>query len=234
MSKRIIGIIGGMGPDATADLYKEIIRLTRARRDQDHLRVMIYSNPKIPDRTRAILGKGENPLPALVETARALEKAGAGVLIMPCNAAHYYLPKMQSRVKIPIFSMIRETCVEVCLENPGIKSVGLLAATGTIISRVYHAEFSSAGVKVLVPDARDQLRIHGAIAQVKSGTRNERTRRIFEAAGARLVKRGAGIVILGCTEIPLAFDSGRVDYETINPTRVLASAAVSWALGKRG
>jgi len=234
MSKRMIGIIGGMGPAATADLFKEIIRLTQGRRDQDHLQVLIFSNPKIPDRTRAILGKGGNPLPALVETARTLEKAGAGMLIMPCNAAHHYLPKMQSCVRIPIVSMIRETCVEVCLKHPEIESAGLLAATGTVLSRVYHEEFARAGVKVLVPDARGQERVHAAIVRVKSGTQNKATRRTFESEGAKLVKQGAGTVILGCTEIPLVFDPGNVEYETINATRVLARAAVNWALGKRG
>lgn len=233
MADRIIGIIGGMGPGATADLFSEIIRLTPARRDQEHLRVLIYSNPKIPDRTSAILGKGKDPLPAMIETARALEKAGAGILAIPCNAAHHFLPRLQARIKTPILSMIRETCVETCLRAPDIKSVGLLAATGTIRSRVYNVEFARAGLEVLVPDARSQERVHGAIWQVKAGNRGKSVQRTFESIGARLSDRGAGAVILGCTEIPLAFAPDDVDYITINSTRVLAQAAVDWALGRR-
>jgi aspartate racemase len=233
MADRIIGIIGGMGPGATADLFSEIIRLTPARRDQEHLRVLIYSNPKIPDRTRAILGKGKDPLPALIETARALERAGAGILVMPCNAAHHFLPRLQARIQTPILSMIKETCVEICLRVPEVKSVGLLAATGTIRSRVYHQEFARAGLEVLVPDARGQERVHSAIWQVKAGKRGKSVQHTFESIGAKLSNRGAGAVILGCTEIPLAFAPDNVDYITVNSTQVLAQAAVDWALGRR-
>jgi aspartate racemase len=233
MAERIIGILGGMGPKATADLFREIIRLTPARLDQDHIKVLIYSNPKIPDRTSAILGKGKNPLPALIETAKTLEKAGAGILAIPCNAAHHFLPRLQARINIPIVSMIRETCVEICLRTPEIKAVGLLAATGTVRSRVYHEEFARAGLKVLVPDVRSQERVHSAIWQVKAGTQGRATQRTFESIGAKLSRRGAGAVILGCTEIPLAFAPDNVDYLTINATRVLAQATVDWALGRR-
>ncbi len=233
MPKQIIGIIGGMGPGATADLFKEINSLTPVKQDQDHVRVLIYSNPKIPDRTSFILGKGEDPLPEMLRTARLLEKAGAGLLVIPCNAAHYFLPRLQARVKIPILNMIRETCVHVCLAAPEIGAVGLLAATGTVRSRVYHEEFKRAGVEVLCPDDEGQDRIHKAIFQVKAGRHNRITQKTFESMGARLMKRGAGAVILGCTEIPLAFDPDNAGYLTVNATRVLAQAAVDWALGMR-
>ncbi len=233
MEKRIIGIIGGMGPGATADLFREINALTPVKKDQDHIRVLIYSNPKIPDRTRFILGKGEDPLPAMLDTARTLERAGAGLLMMPCNAAHHFLPRLQARIKVPILNMIRETCVRICLDAPDIASVGLLAATGTVRGRVYHEEFHQAGIEVLTPDAKSQRRVHRAIFEVKAGKHGRGTQRTLESVGVKLAKRGAGIVILGCTEIPLAFDPGSVDYPTINATRVLAQAAVDWALGKR-
>jgi aspartate racemase len=233
MADRIIGIIGGMGPQATADLFREITHLTPARRDQDHIRVLVYSNPKIPDRTNAILGKGRDPLPALVETATILERAGAGILAIPCNAAHHFVPRLQARIKTPILNMIREACVQVCLLSPEIKSVGLLAATGTVRSRVYHEEFARAGLEVLVPDDRSQERVHNAIWQVKAGLLGKRVQHTFESIGAKLSRRGAGAIILGCTEIPLAFAPDEVGYVTINSTRVLAQAAVDWALGRR-
>jgi len=233
MRDRVIGIIGGMGPQATADLFREIIRLTPARRDQDHIRVLIYSNSKIPDRTKAILGTGKDPLPALIDTARTLERAGAGILAIPCNAAHHFLPRLQARIKTPILNMIRETCVEICLRSPGITSVGLLAATGTVRSRVYHEEFARAGLEVLVPEGRDQERVHTAIWQVKAGSLGSSAQRTFESIGGKLSRRGAGAVILGCTEIPLAFAPDDVGYLTINSTRALAQAAVDWATGRR-
>lgn len=233
MRKRIIGILGGMGPEATADLFKQIISLSPVTCDQDHFRVLIYSNPKIPDRTRFILGKGPDPLPAMVETANTLEQGGAGILLMPCNAAHHFLQRLQARVKTPFLNMIRETCVRVCLDTPGVKAVGLLAATGTVRSRVYDKEFARAGIEILSPDKEDQERVHRAIFQVKTGRHGRSTRRVFESVGARLIRSGAGAVILGCTEIPLAFDPDAVSYATVNATHVLAQAAVDWASGRR-
>ena len=112
MPDRIIGILGGMGPEATVDLFREITRLTPAEKDQDHVPVLVYSNSKIPDRTTAMLEGGEDPMPALIESARVLERAGAGVLVIPCNTAHYYLPELQKKVGIPILNMIVETLRE--------------------------------------------------------------------------------------------------------------------------
>jgi aspartate racemase len=233
MSERVIGILGGMGPEATADLFLEIIRLTPARKDQDHVPVLIFSNPRIPDRTRAILGAGEDPLPALVETAKALERGGAGIVTVPCNAAHHYVPMIQEKIGIPILNMIEETCRTLKKERSGIHSVGLLAATGTIRSGVYGTVCSRQGLELLVPGDIEQERIHAAIFEVKAGTHGEATRECFESAGAALVQKGAQAVILGCTEIPLAFDPREVQYLSVNPTRILAQAAVDWALGKR-
>jgi aspartate racemase len=103
-----IGIIGGMGPLATADLYRKIIEVTPAVRDQDHLHVIIDADPTIPDRTAALLGNGPDPLPKLVAAARRLEDAGAGILIMPCNTAHAFLPVLQRAVRIPFIDMTEE------------------------------------------------------------------------------------------------------------------------------
>ncbi len=234
MDKRIIGIIGGMGPGATADLFKEINMLTPVKKDQDHIRVLIYSNPKIPDRTTFILRKGPDPLPAMLETAKTLQAAGAGLLMIPCNAAHHFLPRLQARIKVPILNMIRETCATICLNQPHVTAVGLLAATGTVRSGVYAREFKKAGIEVLIPDDRDQDRVHRSIWEVKAGKHGKKTQNTLESIGAKLSRRGAAVVILGCTEIPLAFDPHNVEYPTINATRVLAQAAVDWALGKRG
>lgn len=222
-----------MGPEATADLFLEIIRLTPARNDQDHVPVLIFSNPHIPDRTRAILGAGEDPLPALIETAKALERGGAGIVTVPCNAAHHYVPMIQEKIGIPILNMIEETCRALKEELSGIRSVGLLAATGTIRSRVYSAACSRHELELLVPEDTEQERVHAAIFEVKAGTHGEATRKFFQSAGAALVSKGAQAIILGCTEIPLAFNSHEAQYLSVNPTRILAQAAVDWALGKR-
>jgi len=233
MTEHVVGILGGMGPEATVDLYRLIILLTPARRDQDHIKVLIYSNPKIPDRTRAILREGENPLPQLIESAKILERGGAGIIAMPCNAAHYYLPDIAASVKIPVLNMIEKTSDAFRLVNPDAKAVGILAATGTVRSRIYHEVFARSGVEVLVPDKKDQERLHAGIGLVKAGLNDRYTQETFQSIGARLVKEGAKSVILGCTEISLTFNTQHVDYITLNPARILAQAVVDWALGQR-
>jgi aspartate racemase len=230
---RMIGILGGMGPEATLDLYRHIINLTPAIKDQDHIRVLIYSNPKIPDRTKAIAGTGESPLGFLIDSAKLLENGGAGIIAMPCNTAHHYLPEMRQAVGIPILNMIDETSRTLCRLQPQARAVGLLAAIGTVRSGVYDKVLSKAGIKLLVPDESDQAKIHEAIAQVKAGVHNRATQETFESIGRRLIESGATAVILGCTEVPLAFDPHAVDYPTLNPTRILAQSAVDWALDTR-
>ena len=125
MKKKTIGILGGMGPLATADLFEKIIAHTRAARDQEHLRVLIDSNTRIPDRTAAILQGGEDPAPELRSSARGLERQGAELLIMPCNTAHYFYDAVQSSVSIPVLHMIR--IMVQALRRKGIQQAGLLA-----------------------------------------------------------------------------------------------------------
>jgi aspartate racemase len=233
MTDRIIGILGGMGPEATADFYREIIRLTPAKTDQDHIPVVIYADPRVPERTQAILHGGEDPGPSLIRGAMALEKAGAGILAIPCNTAHYFLSRIGPNVSIPILNMIEETYQSIRARTGDIRRVGLLATIGTIRSGVYGEVFARHDVEVVVPEASDQKCIQQAIFQVKAGSYDRARQDIFEGIGSVLVAAGAQVVILGCTEIPLGFDISRVAYPVVNATRVLAQAAVDWALGKR-
>ena len=228
----MIGILGGMGPEATLDLYRHIIRLTPATKDQDHIRVLIYSNPKIPDRTKAIAGIGQNPLPYLIESARLLERSGSGIIAIPCNATHHYLPNIQREISIPILNMIAETCARIARQLPNAKTIGLLAATGTVLSGVYHKTLSAVGIQTLNPSGVVQDEIQAAINQVKAGSHNQSTKELFQSVGMQLIQAGAQAVILGCTEIPLSFDAAAVGYITLNPTQVLAESAVRWALKK--
>jgi aspartate racemase len=229
---RVIGILGGMGPEATLDLFRHITKLTPATKDQDHIRILIYSNPKIPDRTEAITGGGENPLPKLIESARILERGGAGIIAISCNAAHYYFPGIQEHIGIPIKNMIEETCRAIRMHLSKARSVGLLAATGTVHSGVYEKVLSEAGIETLIPSISDQRRIQEAIAQVKSAVHDLSTQRTFESIGMQLEKSGAEALILGCTEIPLVFNPEAVNCPTFNPTKILAQAVLDWALKK--
>ena len=229
MPEKIIGILGGMGPEATTDLFYKIIKLTPAGKDQDHLRVIIDNNPKIPDRTAAILGKGEDPLPALRETARNLEKAGADFIIIPCNTAHYFLPSIQESVKIPLLNIIEETAKETQKKIPFIKKVGLLASIGTYKTEIYSQHFKKFNIEVISPEEKDKEKVMKVIYAVKTGDLSEEIKKNITSIAQKLIDKGAEAVIAGCTEIPLILKEGDVSVPIIDPTQALAEAAIQKA-----
>jgi len=229
MPEKIIGILGGMGPEATTDLFYKIIKLTPAEKDQDHLRVIIDNNPKIPDRTAAILGKGEDPLPALRETARNLEKAGADFIIIPCNTAHYFLPSIQESVKIPLLNIIEETAKETQKKIPSIKKVGLLASIGTYKTEIYSQHFKKFNIEVISPEEKDKEKVMKIIYAVKAGNLSEEIKKNIISIAQKLIDKGAEAVIAGCTEIPLILKEGDVSVPIIDPTQALAEAAIQKA-----
>ncbi len=225
--KKTIGIIGGMGPLATADLFRKIVLMTDAKCDQEHPRVLIDCNTGIPDRTAAILSGGENPLPQLAASARKLERAGADVLMMPCNTAHYFYDEVCAATRLPVLHMLRLTAEEI--DRRGVRTVGLLATDGTIATGIYERLFEGHGVKVLKPDAEGQKRIMALIYDgVKAGNA------AFDAGPVRMVldgmlAAGAACFVLGCTELPIAFQDYGLPYPAVDPTAVLARAAIAFA-----
>ena len=229
MPEKIIGILGGMGPEATIDLFYKIIKSTPAEKDQEHLRVIIDNNPKIPDRTTAILGKGEDPLPALQETARNLEKAGADFIIIPCNTAHYYISQIQESVNIPILNMIEETAKETQQRTPQIKKIGLLASMGTYKMEIYHQHFKKFNIEVISPEEKDKEEVMKVIYAVKAGDLSEKVKKNIIQIAQKLIDKGAEAIIAGCTEIPLILKEGDVPVPLIDPTQVLAKMAIKKA-----
>ena len=225
MPEKIIGILGGMGPEATIDLFYKIIKFTPAEKDQDHLRIIIDNNPKIPDRTAAILGKGEDPLPALQETAQNLEKAGANFIVIPCNTAHYFLSSIQESVNIPVLNMIEETAKETKKRIPQIKKVGLLASIGVYKSEIYHQHFKKFNIEVISPEEKDRGKVMKVIYTVKAGDLSEEVKKNILKITQKLIDKGAEAVIAGCTEIPLILKEGDVSVPLIDPTQILAKAA---------
>jgi len=226
MPEKIIGILGGMGPEATIDLFYKIIKFTPVEKDQDHLRIIIDNNPKIPDRTAAILGRGEGPLPALQETARNLEKAGADFIIIPCNTAHYFLPLIQESVKIPILNMIEETAKETQKRISQIQKVGLLASVGIYETEIYHQQFKKFNIEVISPEEKDKEEVMKVIYAVKAGNLSEGIKKSILKIAQKLIDKGAEVIIAGCTEIPLILKEGDVLVPIIDPTQVLAKIAV--------
>jgi len=229
MPEKIIGILGGMGPEATIDLFYKIIKFTPAKKDQDHLRIIIDNNPKIPDRTAAILGKGEDPLPALQETARNLEKAGVDFIIIPCNTAHYFLPQIQKSVNIPVLNMIEETAKETRKRIFPIQKVGLLASMGIYKTEIYHQHFKKFHIEVISPEEKDKEKVLKVIYAVKAGNLSEEIKKNILKIAQKLIDKGAEAIITGCTEIPLILKEGDVPVPIIDPTQVLAKIAIQKA-----
>lgn len=228
---KIIGVLGGMGPAATADFYQKLIQATPAKTDQDHLKVVIFSNPHIPDRTAAIRGEGPDPLPTLIASAQALIRAGADFLTIPCVTVHHFFDGLQAAVSIPILHLVRETLTAVRMEHGGLSRFGLLATSGTVQSRMFESKFEPEGLTILTCDRGVQdSRVMEAIYAVKMGGALDRPRRLIRDAASHLRDRGAQCIIAGCTEIPLILRDGDLPVPIIDPAWALARAAVRVAL----
>ena len=223
---RTIGILGGMGPLATVDLFRRIVEMADSPNDQGHPRVLIDSNTNISDRTAAILNGGADPLPQMVRSALLLERGGADVLIMGCNTAHYFYPEICRFVHLPFLNMLEETA-KAALDK-GFKSVGLLATDGTIRSGVYAREFEHHGIELLTPGPEGQKAL---MEMIYSGVKAGKTTWPTEAVAhvlSDLAGRGARAAVLGCTELPLAFENYRIEspLPLLDPTAILAKSAL--------
>jgi len=226
-------VLGGMGPAATADFYQKIIRATPAKGDQDHLKVLIFSNPQVPDRTAAIRGEGPDPLPVLVASAQVLIQGGADLITIPCVTAHHYYDSLQQAVHVPILHLIGETVTAVLADSPHVRRLGLLATTGTLQTRLFERYFEPRGFTLIAPDPEVQIScVMEAIYVVKRGDPRETAVRLIRRASVHLESRGAEAILAGCTEVPLILQEGDISAPVIDPTWYLAQAAVRYALAE--
>lgn len=230
MREKIIGILGGMGPEATIDLFAKIVRGTKVKKDQDHLRILIDNNPKIPDRTLAIQGKGPSPLPQLVRSAKLLEKAGADFIIIPCVTAHYYYEPLTRKVRIPILHIIEESIKFVTQKYKGIQKIGLIATTGTLQTGLFQKAFASTGIELIFPSSGIQKRYVMRAIYGKKGIKvtgpSEESKALILKAAENLILRGAQAIIAGCTEVPLVLKEGDLSVPVIDPVSILAQATI--------
>lgn len=224
---RTVGVIGGMGPLATVETYRRIVAATPARRDQDHLHVVIDSNPAVPDRTAALLSGGEDPRPLLYAGAQRLVVAGAEVLCMPCNTAHAYHRWLQRRVPVPVVHMLRETAARVAALDA--RRVGLLATTGTVATGLYQAELQRAGLGLVPLEASVQSGVMAAIGAIKAGDVGDRVVSALAAAALSLVSAGADHVVVGCTEISLVAGELPLPVPVVDALDVLVSSTLRLA-----
>ena len=237
MAEKIIGILGGMGPEATIDLFTKIVKGTKVRKDQDHLRILIDNNPKIPDRTLAIQGKGPSPLTELVRSAKILERAKADFIVIPCVTAHHYFQPLQERIKIPILHIVLETVKYIQSRLRGIHKIGLIATTGTIHTRLFQRAFSHTGIELILPSPEIQKKLVMKAIYGRDGIKvigpSEKSKRLIFDASRRLIRQGAHAIIAGCTEVPLVLKERDLSVPVIDPISVLAQAAIEKAREKK-
>ena len=231
---RVIGILGGMGPQATIDLYQKILNNTPAFKDQEHLQVLIWSDPTIPDRTAAILGAGENPLPHLLAGAEKLIQGKAECIAIPCNTAHYFLPQLVSLApNVTYLNMIELTATELKKNYSPGSVIAVTGTTATLKTGLYQQALKEAGLVPLLPgeDLQDEVMdiIFGAQG-VKAGFVNTANKARYAKVLSALQAQGASCVIAGCTELPLVVDLTQTTVSIIDPTEVLARRAVQFAI----
>jgi aspartate racemase len=232
MNQQTIGFLGGMGPEATVDCFDKIIKNTPATKDQDHLRIIIDSNPSVPDRTAAIIGDGQSPVPVMVAGCRALQRAGADFIIIPCVSAHVFLAEVQQQIELPILSIFDAVAEAITRDHPEIRMAGLLGTTGTVSGGLFQKRLAQEDVATLVPDDAMQAKVMNAIYDIKntkpSRTRSEITHELVSTAQSLILKKpeGAQGIIAGCTEVPLALKQEHLSIPYFDAVTILARAAI--------
>lgn len=227
--KGIVGVLGGMGPAATVDFLAKVIAATPALTDQDHVPLIVYQMPQIPSRTAALAEGNDAPLPVMVAGIQVLENAGAEVIVIPCNTAHHWYKSLANATRLPIIHIA--DAVRSVLEAQGglRRNVGLMATRATLQSAVFERRLPD--IRFAAPSEDTQQLIDQAIAAVKTADLDEA--RIYASTAARsFVAEGAEILVLACTELPIALER-ETGLDCIDPTEALARACVAVSLGAR-
>lgn len=229
---KTIGIIGGMGPLATIDLYEKITFNTKAEKDQDHIHIIIDSYPQIEDRTAYILHGGKNPKDKLIESAKRLENAGADALIMPCNTAHFFAKDIEKEVSIPLIHIVKSTAEAIKNKYPKANKIGLIATTGTLKSGVYANILKDYGYHIIELDERLENDIMDCIYKGVKAGKTEEYVPLFQKCVDKVTDMGADVLIAGCTEIPILVPHIKSKIPVVDATLELALAAIAFSLTK--
>jgi aspartate racemase len=220
-----LGVLGGMGPAATADFFAKLTILTPAVCDQEHIPTIVCSFPEIPDRTEAILEGGPSPVPGMLRALEMLERCGATYIAIPCNTAHHWFDTLQRKISVPILHVV--DAVRDCLGDRGFAamSIGLLATTATLRTGIYQSRLAAYGYECLSPNDRDQAEIMNVIRATKAGRTGDPTNSAaIDHIVRGLMERGARAIVIACSELPLVIRQKSPLY--VDATEALAMACV--------
>lgn len=228
-----IGILGGMGPEATVLLMARVIARTPATDDADHIPMLVDNNPQVPSRIKALIeATGEDPGPVLAAMARGLEAAGAQALAMPCNTAHNYAPAIVAATKIPFLDMVELAAEQVAALKGGSFSVGILASPAIRITGIYDRAFAKRKIGTLYPS--DEHRMLSAIRAIKVSSADMNARETLSNAADELVTAGAGILVVACSEFSIVSDVISDRYRVVDSIDVLADSIIKFSTKMTG
>ncbi len=220
---KLVGIAGGIGPEASNKFCEMLIKHKKKEKDQDNIPFIHYSYPQIPDRTEAILGIGKDPTEEITKVCKNLEHLNVDFIVMPCNSAHHFLGRVQDEIETPIVDMTKVLVKKVVTTNPQIKKIGILATTGSIKAKIFQNYFGSIGIETVLPTEEEQEKlvmeaIYGPRG-VKAGGKKEAKRLLTDAAEA---------IVLGCTEIPLVINQKHFDIKLYDPMEIVAKEIIHY------
>ena len=206
--EKMLGVLGGMGPLASAHFMVRLTQLTPAARDQDHIPTVLWSDPRVPDRTVGQPSGEADPLPWLRRGVQGLQRAGCGAIAIPCNTAHRWYDAMRDAAQVPILHIVDATATDLRRIGFAAGRCGVMATQAALGMRLYQDRLGARGWDCIVPspDEMDRL-VSPAIALVKLNRMADAYEPLAESV-RRLAARGATVVVLGCTEIPLGIQAG--------------------------
>ncbi|GGE12598.1 glutamate racemase [Aureimonas endophytica] len=230
----LIGILGGMGPLATADFLSQFVRLTPAGRDQDHHRCMVHMDPTLPDRSAAILGQGPSPLAGLAAGVAMLDRCEVDLIAIPCNTAHFWLDDLLAITRTPILSIVDAVVADLRHQGLAAGRIGILGTLGTVTSGIYERGFAGTDFEAVTLAERETVLLVDPVVRAVKAGRIDQAMPLLDYAVETLETRGIAAIVLGCTELPLAARSStsREGTPLVDSTKALAAACVAWAEGR--
>jgi len=232
MQSKTPGIMGGMGPEATIDFMTKVLAKTKAGSDQEHIRMIVDHDPKVPNRHAAIKGVGEDVGGYLANMAKGLEDSGADFVAMVCNTAHAFEDNIKEAINIPFVSIIDVVIDNIKKHHPEATKVGVMAAEGALEAELYQNALKKAGIEPVLWGTHALADFMGILYQVKSGNSGETVKNEMIRLADDLVEKGAEVLISGCTEIPLILSADDLDVPLVESTSVLVERVIEHSMGE--
>lgn len=234
VKKKIVGVLGGMGPESTAIFYHAVIKQCQkqygAQYDEDYPEIFIYNLP-IPNIVEG-LNKPDETLDMLIKGTKKIESIGVDFIVMPCNTAHYFYSSMAKSISVPFICIFHATAKKIKIS--GLKKVGFLATETTIKYKSFHNDFEKNGIELIAPDQDDQDKLTQIILNILAGKKLEEDKEQMKEIIKKMKQNGAEAVVLACTDLPILLKQDDVDIPVFDTVEILAEATVQYAIGKIG